>query len=904
MLHALPLGTDLTYLDQVYARFLADRQSLDPSWHELIAALPPPIEIVLAARFGQVYALVNAYRARGHLRAHLDPLAAPRPGPSADLELDPRSYGFSDGDQTAVVPSGGFFGITELPLGELLARLEMTYCGTIGVEMMHISDPARRTWLAERMESTFNRPSLDRATRLRILERLTAAEVFERFVHTKYLGTKRFSLEGGDSLIPLLDLVLEQAGGFAIEEVVIGMAHRGRLNVLANLLGKSAGDIFAEFEDVDPEAVLGGGDVKYHLGFSTDYTTRAGRTMHLSLAFNPSHLEAVDPIVAGRVRAKQQRRHDREHTRVFGLLIHGDAAFAGQGFVPETLNLSQLQGFRTGGMVHVIINNQIGFTTVPAASRSTPYPTDVAKLLEVPIFHVNGDDPEAVAQVVTLAMTYRQQYRCDVVIDLFCFRRYGHNESDEPSFTQPLLYQQIDHHPSVRSIYANQLVSTGVVDLREVEALLETRQRRLDEELQRARAEGTRPEISSGGGVWQRYHGGREQDAEEVDTTVSRARLAEISEGVTRLPAGFSPHPKIARLLTTRGEMGRGRMPLNWGMAETLAYGSLAWDGILVRLSGQDTRRGTFSHRHAVVVNIETGEEYVPLAHLHPNQGTFQVFDTSLSEAGVLGFEFGFSLDYPDALVIWEAQFGDFSNGAQVIIDQFISSAEDKWKRLSGLVLLLPHGFEGQGPEHSSARMERFLQLAAEDNLQVCYPTTPAQLFHLLRRQVLRRWRKPLVVLTPKSLLRLPAAHSLLDDLTTGRFARIFDDPAPPAEVERLLLCSGKIYYELLVDRQRRRAAVAILRVEQLYPWAEEELAEVLARYPTAREIVWVQEEPTNMGALQFLWPRLEKLAGKRALRAVARPESASPATGSSAAHRIEQLRLMEQAFSAIPEKT
>ncbi|MFI5290230.1 MAG: 2-oxoglutarate dehydrogenase E1 component, partial [Polyangia bacterium] len=688
-------------------------------------------------------------------------------------------WGFTDADMNVRVQASGLFGVPEsgMALGEILGRLKATYCGSIGVEMMHMIDVERRLWLQQRMEPTLNAPPIDRDTQLYILERIAAAEVFESFVHTKYIGTKRFSLEGAESLIPLLELTLERAGLHGVEEAVIGMAHRGRLNVLANIMGKSAADIFAEFEDIDPETMLGGGDVKYHLGFSSDRKTRAGHAMHLSLAFNPSHLEAVDPVVVGRVRAKQRRRNDRDHRRVLGILVHGDAAFAGQGLVTETLNLSNLRGYRTGGTVHIIVNNQIGFTTMPSESRSTPYCTDVAKGIMAPIFHVNGDDPEAVAQAVRLAMDYRREFQQDVIIDMFCYRKYGHNEADEPSFTQPLLYQKIEQHPTVRQIYAQRLIDQGVITPAQAEEVVTRQHALLETEFKRARPH--RPSVSALHGYWSGYIGGPDASVPEPDTGVSRDRLTLITEGLTTLPEGFRVHPKVARLLAQRRQMGMGEHPMDWGMGEALAFGSIVDGGVLVRFTGQDTRRGTFSQRHAVVVDQRTEEEYIPLSHIRAGQGRFRIYDSPLSEAAVLGFEFGYALDYPDGLVMWEAQFGDFVNGAQVLIDQFITSAEDKWNRLNGLVMLLPHGFEGQGPEHSSARFERFFELCAEDNIQVCYPTTPAQYFHLLRRQVLRRWRKPLIVMTPKSLLRLPAARSPIEELTRGRFQRVLHDPTP-----------------------------------------------------------------------------------------------------------------------------
>jgi 2-oxoglutarate dehydrogenase E1 component len=853
------------------------------------------------ARFGRTFGLVNAHRARGHMVAKLDPLGclAHEPQP----ELDPRAYGFGDADLDRVMPPGGLYGTGSVTLRELMRRVRATYCEYIGVEMNHIADVHKRAWLQEQMEPLLNRPLLDRETRLYILEKVAAAEVLENFIHTKYVGTKRFSLEGGESLIPMLELIVERAGEDGADEIVFGMAHRGRLNVLVNVLGKSPSDLFAEFEDIDPESMFGGGDVKYHLGFSADRVTRAGHKLHLSLTFNPSHLEAVDPVVVGRVRAKQRRRLDPAREKVVGVLVHGDAAFAGQGLVSEVLNLGSLRGYRTGGTIHIIVNNQIGFTTSPQESRSTPYATDVAKGIQVPIFHVNGDHPEAVAQVVRVAMAYRRQFHCDVIIDMYCYRKYGHNEADEPSFTQPLLYQAIERHPSVRSLYAKQLSDEGLITAADADAMVGREHQKLNEAFTAKRAGRPRPDF--GAGVWQGYRGGPDTMTPDVPTKVSRAVLSEIAERITTLPPGFQPHRVVQKLLATRATMGRGEAPLDWGMAEHLAFGSLVREGYKVRLTGQDSRRGTFSHRHAVILDQKTGDEYVPLQHVSPSQMACAIYDSPLSEAAVLGFEFGYSIDYPDGLVVWEAQFGDFVNGAQVIIDQFINSSEDKWKRLSGLVMLLPHGFEGQGPEHSSARFERFLEAAAEDNMQVVYPTTPAQFFHLLRRQVVRKWRKPLIVMTPKSLLRLPAARSDLSELAEGHFHRILDDPKPPHRdsVRRIILCTGKIYYELAEERARRNdSTTAIMRIEQLYPISAKELAGALDTYAQAEEVVWVQEEPLNMGAHNFIYVRLLEVAGHRSVHVVAREESASPATGSYKAHLLEQQRIINQAFAPVDQ--
>ena len=691
-----------------------------------------------------------------------------------------------------------------------------------------------------------------------------------------------------------------------MEEAVLGMAHRGRLNVLANIMGKSPGDIFTEFEDVDPETMFGGGDVKYHLGYSQDRVTRKGDNIHLSLAFNPSHLEAVDPVVVGRVRAKQRRRGAQAFEKVLGILVHGDAAFAGQGLVAEVLNLQNLRGYRTGGTVHVIVNNQIGFTTAPMDSRSTTYCTDIAKMTGAPIFHVNGEHPDAVAQVVDLAMAYRREFNSDFIIDMYCYRKYGHNEGDEPAFTQPMLYHAIESRPTPRMVYAKSLIERGIITEAEAQAIVEEEHARLSQ-LHSARPK-QRPKVDTLHGVWNGYFGGPDTHI-APDTRIDAAQIARLTDRLVYLPPDFKPHPKIARVLDQRSKMGSGAVPLDWGMGEMLAFASIAWQGTVIRMSGQDSRRGTFSHRNACVVDQESEQEYISLENLRPEQGRCKIYDSPLSEAGVLGFEYGYSLDYPDGLVIWEAQFGDFVNGAQVIIDQFITSCEDKWQRLSGITLLLPHGYEGQGPEHSSARVERFLKQCAEDNIQVCQPTTPAQYFHLLRRQALWKWRKPLVVLTPKSLLRLPAARSTLAELTDGKFHRILADAevTSPEQVRRVILCTGKIYFDLIDERKKVRQSrgtddVAILRMEQLYPLKQADLVAALGVYGNARELFWVQDEPVNMGAAHYIYVRLLQIAGGRSVDVVARAESASPATGSGKAHALEQARILRQAFGSVEE--
>lgn len=845
----------------------------------------------------RVDALVRAYRVRGHMVAKIDPLGLPR---SAQPELDPAFYDLRPEDMDRVFSSRTIFGAETSTLREILERLSNTYCRSIGVQFMHIDDLEVKNWLQKRMEGTQNRVHLSREEQLRILVKLTDAVIFEEFIQKKYLGAKSFSLEGSESLIPLLAFAIERAALHGVNEIVLGMAHRGRLNVLANILGKSPRNIFREFEDVDPELYFGSGDVKYHLGHSSDYITASGKRVHLSLCFNPSHLEFVNPVVMGRVRAKQDRMGDNARSRKCGVLIHGDAALAAEGIVQETLNMSQLDAYTTGGTVHVVVNNQIGFTTPPSESRSTTYATDIAKMLQSPIFHVNGEDPEAVAQVVQLAMDFRRTFSRDVVIDMYGYRRHGHNESDEPAFTQPLLYTAISERSSVRDGYLDHLLGMGEVSREEADQIAVERREHLDLELSEARRADYVRIHDWLGGVWQGYKGGPETEVADVETGVPLDDLKQLMEKATDVPEDFSPHKKIQRLFKQRREMAAGKRSLDWGAAETLAFASLVKQGVRVRLTGQDCGRGTFSHRHAAVYDTETGRRYVPLAHVDFGQAPIEIENSPLSEAGVLAFEYGYSLDWPDGLVLWEAQFGDFVNAAQVIIDQFICSAEDKWKRLSGITLLLPHGFEGQGPEHSSARLERFLMLAAEDNMQIAQPTTPANFFHLLRRQVLRPWRKPLIVMTPKSLLRHPAAVSALEDLEGSGFQRVIpDDREAPETTKKIFLCSGKIYYELVRQRsERKRPDVAILRVEQLFPLRDEHLAPHLDQYPADTPVVWVQDEPDNMGAWRFIANHLgPKVLDKFPLSVASRPASASPATGSAHTHKLEEQHLMDAAF-------
>ncbi|MBK8939105.1 MAG: 2-oxoglutarate dehydrogenase E1 component [Polyangiaceae bacterium] len=876
----------------------------------------------LAAVQARVFQLLNAYRVRGHLYAHVNPLEQTLGGPPPDragTELDLTNFGLGQADLDMSVPSVDLPGPGSVKLRDLVRRLEETYCRSIGVEFTHIEDRTARLWLRERMEATHNRLALAKEQQIRILTKLTEAEVFEQFIHGSYgAGTKRFSLEGGESMISLIDLLVEHAANDGVDEIVLGMAHRGRLNVLVNVMGKSLREIFAAFEDADGESNLGRGDVKYHLGFSTDHKTASEKSIHLTLTFNPSHLEFVNPVVVGRSRAKQDRRQGRVGAnapleretmrRVMPLLIHGDAAFIGQGIVPETLNLAGLEGYKTGGTIHLIVNNQVGFTTDPTDSRSTRYASDITRMLKVPVFHVNGEDPEAVAQVALLAIEYRQRFQQDVVIDMYCYRKYGHNEGDEPRYTQPRMYQLIDKKPTVRRMYIDHLLGLGSITEDIAERCVKDVRGRLEQAFREVKEKGCVPGKYWMGGVWAGYRGGADKDTPEVPTSVPRERLLAVAEQLVQVPPGFKVHPKVLPILKHRHEKLAAGETFDWGTAEALAYATLLDEGHSVRISGQDVRRGTFSHRHAMLFDSETGEPYAPHARLCRDRARIDIYNSPLSEAGVLGFEFGYSLDYPEALIIWEAQFGDFLNGAQVIVDQFITSSEDKWQRLSGLVLLLPHGYEGQGPEHSSARLERFLTNSAEDNIQVCNLTTPAQLFHVLRRQVLRPWRKPLAIMTPKSLLRVAAtskgAHrpvSTLDDLTNGSFQRVIPDVlgADPSKVRKVLLCSGKVYYDLAIERELRKLDdVAILRVEQLYPLGPE-LVSALAPYKDGTPLVWVQEEPANFGAWYFINARVPGLIAERMpLSCVARAGSASPATGSRAAHLIEQRQIIEAALS------
>ncbi|HUS61311.1 MAG TPA: multifunctional oxoglutarate decarboxylase/oxoglutarate dehydrogenase thiamine pyrophosphate-binding subunit/dihydrolipoyllysine-residue succinyltransferase subunit [Acidimicrobiales bacterium] len=840
-----------------------------------------------------VQTLINMYRVRGHLIAALDPLAATEP--RMHPELDPATYGLTIWDLDREFFTDTLAGKDTMTLGDILGVLRDAYCRTIGVEYMHIQEVEEKHWIQRQVEGVSGNPSPEE--KRHILTRLNAAEAFERFLNTKYLGAKRFGIEGAESAIPLIDALLDEAAEQGLAEAVMGMAHRGRLNVLANIVGKSYKELFREFEgDIDPDTVQGSGDVKYHKGATGKFVGLSVKALALTLASNPSHLEAVDPVVEGMARAKQDlTEHDPDRPfPVLSVLVHGDAAFAGQGVVAETLNLSTLRGYRTGGTVHLVINNQVGFTTNPQDARSSVYATDVAKMVQAPIFHVNGDDPEACVRVARLAVLYRERFHKDVVIDMVCYRRFGHNEADDPSFTQPKMYQRIEAHRSVRKLYTEALVNRGDISIEEAERALEDFSSRLQVALDETKAS-KRPQPTT---LLTRP----DEILPTVATGVDQEVLDRISRVSTSAPDGFNLHPKLAKIMGERAKSYADGL-VDYGSAEALALGSVLLEGTDVRLAGQDSRRGTFAHRHSVMVDYASGAEYVPLANLEPGQGRFNIYDSLLSEYAALGFEYGYSVVHKDALVVWEAQFGDFVNGSQIIIDQFVVAAEDKWGQTSGLVMVLPHGYDGQGPEHSSARIERFLQLAAEENIVVAYPTTAAQYFHMLRRQA--RWgvRKPLIVALPKALLRAAHARSAVSELVNGSFREVLDDPsvADTNAVRRVVLCSGKVAYDMIAGRDEATSPVAVVRVEQLYPWPDDLLSAVLGRYPNLGDVVWLQEEPENMGAWTFVQPRLLELLGDDyALRNVSRVPSGSPATGSHGLHKLEQADLITRSLDGL----
>ena len=924
-------GINAGVVEEIHETFQRDPDAVDESWSEAFGgrpaakrkSKPPPeaslqprapvprrvedleLNLLTADKNARVLRLIHSYRARGHRIANSDPLA----GQSKYFpELDPAHYGFGSHDLDNPFSAGDLPGGSVQTLRDILQRLKSTYCNSIGVEYTHVQDPGRKLWLQTEMERDENRFRCGPEQLRRIYQMLCRAELFEQFLHTKFLGQKRFSLEGGEVVVPLLDYVIEQAPRYGIVEFVLGMSHRGRLNVLANVMQKPLDLLFSEFQDSPLlDLPFGSGDVKYHKGYSQDRRVETGERIHLTLTSNPSHLEAVNPVVEGRTKAKQVRMGDMNGKKIVPIILHGDAAFAGQGIVAETLNLAQLEGYSTGGTLHIIINNQIGFTTTPAEARSTLYCTDVAKMIQIPIFHVNGDDPEAVLRCAELAMQYRERFGDDVVIDVIGYRRHGHNEGDEPAFTQPRLYAKIRSRPSVRRLFGAVLAEREELEgdaAAEIEVAVRAE---LDAALEDANVGAVDPaEPHDPQGPWRGFS--RVLPRAEVETAVPIEILAKIAEGVGSVPSYFKPHPKLQKLLDMRHKAVVEGSPIDWGMAEALAFGSLLLEGARVRLSGQDTSRGTFSHRHAVLVDQESGEEYTPLNHIAEQQARIDIYDSLLSEAAVLGFEYGYSVADPGTLTLWEAQFGDFANGAQVIIDQFIGSAHVKWGRMSGLVMLLPHGYEGQGPEHSSARIERYLQICAEDSIQVVNCTTPAQYFHVLRRQMRRAYRAPLVIFTPKSLLRLPAAASSLDEFTRGHFQHVIDDDRVARDaqaVRRVLLCSGKVYYDLVNEREQRAKAgesdVAILRLEQLYPWPSTRLGELIGRYPGTERIVWVQEEPANMGAWTFVRERIQDLLPEGAKLAYAgRVPSASTAVGSTRLHVLQQTALVEAAFDGL----
>ncbi len=947
-------GGNTVYIEEIYQRYLNNPSSVDASWRALFEEMHdremmprPSWERSPSAVIGQedaesktakkpekggaaapaaatgkaidhsaiqdsfrVMMLIHAYRVRGHLIADLDPLKLTENKYHPDL--DPATYGFEEKDLDRSVFIGGALGKDNATIREVLDILHHTYCSTVGVEYMHIQHPEQRRWIQTRVEQMQGKYVLDSEAKREVLDSLIEIEAFEEFLQVKYQGVKRFSIQGGDSAISGLLAMISTASDLGVEEIVIGMPHRGRMNVLTTVMGKPYAEMFSLFHgNLDfPEWLDSSGDVKYHLGTSSDREMPSGKSIHLSLTANPSHLEVVNPVVVGKVRAKQDQKKDSEKTRVAGITLHGDAAFAGQGSVAETLALSELRGYRTGGTLHIIVNNQIGFTTSPAYSRFTPYPSDVAKSVQAPIFHVNGEDPEAVAQVCRMAMEFRQAFRRDVVVDVICYRKYGHNEGDEPMYTQPLMYTTIKQKKSPSAIYAERLIAEGVVTQEDVDQEFKEFNEFFNEQYEIAKD--FKPNKANWlEGHWSGFKKPEKLDREEPDTGVDKKLLKEVGMVCGTVPEGFNINRKLARIFETRRETVAAGKSLDWATAEAMAYGTLLKQGYPVRLSGQDSCRGTFSHRHAVVVDQENEERYTPLNNIGGEQKQLEVIDSSLSELAILGFEYGYSLAEPGALTLWEAQFGDFANGAQVIIDQFISSGEVKWLRMSGLVMLLPHGYEGQGPEHSSARLERFLQLCGEDNMQVVNITTPANFFHAMRRQVLRNFRKPLIVMTPKSLLRHKLAVSTLDDMAKGtRFTKLYpetDKLAADSKIRRVVICSGKVYYDLYQAREEKKINdVALLRVEQIYPFPTNDLKKELKRYPNA-EVFWCQEEPENMGAWFFVRHRIEQVLEELKLNDrvyyAGRKEAASPATGYYKIHDREQKALVDVALADISKK-
>ena len=854
---------------------------------------------LILGKQSSVLQLINAYRTFGHTHSQLDPLGRPHMEDPPDLSL--KTFGLGESDVHTLFSTGTIVGMPAMMrLGDIINRLKNIYCGPIGAEYMLLRKQEQRLWLQEKIEEIPNLPPLSKTIKTNILTQLTHAQTFENFLHKKFIGKKRFSLEGSESLIVMLNTLINSLANCGAKEVVVGMAHRGRLNTLVNVFKKENEQVFAEFEEARAQGEESFyGDVKYHKGYSCDLIID-GHDVHLSLAFNPSHLEAVNPVVLGNVAAKQKQKNDLQRTNIVPVLLHGDASFAGQGLVMETLNLAYLKGYSTGGTVHIIINNQIGFTTLPIDSRSMVYSSDVIKMINAPVLHVNADHPEAVWHVTRIAAEFRQRFKSDIVVDMYCYRRLGHNEGDEPSFTQPLTYKKIKTHPSALTLYSKRIEEEGTLTKADISQIALSYQKQLVSALERTHKERIKPIVQTLAGVWK----GLIIDIKQHKTTskkVDKQSLEHIGKTLCQTPVGFTTHPRLAKLLEQRKEMIEGKRRIDWGMGELLCYGSLVWEKFDVRFSGQDSCRGTFSHRHAVLTDVNTGKEYLPLQHLSKTQGDFSIYNSPLSEAGVLGFEFGYSMASPLCLTIWEAQFGDFANGAQVIVDQFLASSEEKWLRMSGLVMLLPHGFEGMGPEHSSARMERFLQLCANNNIQVASPTTPAQFFHLMRRQLYRKFRKPLVIMSPKSLLRHPLATSAKEDLLSGGFHEILPGYSiPDKDVQRLVLCSGKIYYELLDRCQEKKLKhVTVLRLEQLYPFPAEATSKYLLRWQNLKVICWAQEEPRNMGGWDYIRPRMKELSSEYPLLYAGRRSASSPATGSHKVHTEEQIELINSALDS-----
>ncbi|MEM7358759.1 MAG: 2-oxoglutarate dehydrogenase E1 component [Pseudomonadota bacterium] len=913
-------GQNIAFLEDVYEQYQEDPQSVSPEWQQYFSnlsssipeprssrttdsqALGPTLDATMATKQGSVSRLISTYRAMGHKRAKIDPIDEMEKQNDSELELE--YHGLSQADLDTIFDTGPLRAPDRLPLRDIVDLLEHSYCRSIGFEYGHMASAEQRRWIRNQIEIPIGSNPFSSEQKKHILQRITASEGMERYLHTKYVGQKRFSLEGGESLIPMLDFIIQKGGTEGIKEFVIGMAHRGRLNVLVNTLGKAPGNLFSEFEGKHAtDNITSSGDVKYHQGFSSDIQTDGG-TVHLSLAFNPSHLEIVSPVVEGSVRARQERRDDATGSTVLPISIHGDAAFAGQGVVMETFQMSGCHGYRTGGSVHIVINNQIGFTTSnPKDARSTPYCTEIAKMVGAPIFHVNGDDPEAVVFATKIALDFRMKFHKDVVIDLVCYRRHGHNESDEPSVTQPIMYKRIKALPTTRRLYAQKLIDESVISAEEEKQMV-AQYRAAMEAGDRVVPEFVKPQQGDHTVDWSPYI--NIQWREKVDTTFNAKRLNFLAERLLDWPENFILHPRAAKIMQDRVKMKDGELALDWGMAESLAYATLLDENYSVRLSGQDAGRGTFFHRHATLHNTESKEVYVPLRNLTEKQSDFLVINSLLSEEAVLAFEYGYACSDPKTLVIWEAQFGDFANGAQVVLDQFISSGEAKWGRLSGLTMFLPHGYEGQGPEHSSARLERYLQLCAQHNMQVCYPSTPAQMFHMLRRQMVRPYRKPLIVMTPKSLLRHKLSTSSLEELHSGAFQTVIPeiDKLTNKNVKRLVLCTGKVYYDLLEERRARDIKdIAICRVEQLYPFPRQEVVKEIKRYANADEVVWCQEEPKNQGAWYQIMHHVRACIGQQhTLLYAGRDASASPAAGYLAVHRDQQSELVNAALSPLCE--